>query len=73
MKKEYFEVMLEQLDDRMQAIGEYVSLIPSMQDRLVRVEEKVDRIENRMIVLESVVREHSVEIKQLTLMAHSHS
>ena len=59
------QVLGEVLADQLQAILEYVQEIPDIKYRLQNVEEKVTRIDNRLIIVERIARDHEADLKMI--------
>lgn len=59
------EVLGEVLADELKAILEYVKDVPAMQNEVHQVHAIVNDINDRLSVLEHVVKEHESDIKQL--------
>lgn len=56
--------LLEHIDGQYRAIMESLSKLDSIDERLNRVEIKIDRIDLRLQIVETVVKEHHVALKQ---------
>lgn len=63
--RNYTNAILEDINGKFDAVMEYVKDIPEIKQRVTRLEEKFDNIENRTEVIESVVKEHSRDIAEL--------
>ena len=64
-ERDRFEILLEDVNGKFDAVIEYVKDIPEIKERVTRLEDKFDNVEMRTDVLESVVKEHSSEISAL--------
>jgi DNA repair ATPase RecN len=58
-------VLGEVLLDKLKAIEEYVKGIPDMKQELHQVKSTVNEVNDRLSVIESVVKEHESDIRQL--------
>lgn len=58
-------VLGEVLFDELKAIREYVQEIPNVKHRLSSLETKVDKIDDRLIVIEAIFREHDTDLKAI--------
>jgi len=59
------EVLGEVLADELKAIAEYVKDMPVIREELHQVHATVNEINERLSVMEHVVREHEADIKSL--------
>jgi 2-phospho-L-lactate guanylyltransferase (CobY/MobA/RfbA family) len=59
------EVLGEALMDELKAIREYVQDVPTIKADVRQVKLTVDEIKDRLGILESVVREHDRELREL--------
>lgn len=58
-------VLGEVLFDELKAIREYVQDIPLIKQKLQEVDERLINVEDRLLVVQAVVKSHVTEIKQL--------
>lgn len=58
-------VLGDVLFDELKAIREYVQDIPGIRSRLSSLETKVDKIDGRLIVIETISRDHEAELKAI--------
>lgn len=58
-------VLGEVLLDELKAIREYVQDIPVIKQKLREIDSRLINVEDRLIVVEAVVKSHVTEIKQL--------
>lgn len=61
------EVLGEVLIDELKAIREYVEDIPAIKRKLSDVDDGLVKVEERLIVVEKVVKNHEVDIRQIRL------
>ncbi|MBX6333937.1 hypothetical protein IRY61_01185 [Candidatus Saccharibacteria bacterium] len=59
------EVLGEILMDELKAIREYVEDVPKMNQKVHQISATLDEVNERMAVLEAVVREHDAELRKL--------
>jgi ubiquinone biosynthesis protein UbiJ len=59
------EVLGEVLADELKVIGKYVKDIPKVKEEVHQVHAAVDDINERLIVLEHVMKSHEVDIRYL--------
>ena len=59
------EVLGEALMDELKAIREYVEDVPAIKSELHQVKATVDEINNRLAVVETVIRDHERDIRSL--------
>lgn len=59
------EVLGEVLMDELKAIREYVEDVPKIKMQVHQTNAIVNEVNERLIVMESVIREHEEEIRQL--------
>ena len=67
------QVLGEQLLTEIQAIHELVSVIPSMNDSLTRVEGDVVEIKGELVVHRQIFREHSATLQEHSTLLNEHS
>ena len=65
MKQEYFEVVLEDINSKIDAIMEIVIPLAALPARLDRLESKVDMMAADIKVIKLVVGQHTEEIAEL--------
>jgi uncharacterized protein YoxC len=70
--KKYEVVLLEEINGKLNAIGEVVSDIPDMSERLKRVEGKVDNLETDVTIIKGVVTVTNRDLKQIKTTVTRH-
>lgn len=63
------EVLGEVLADELKAIREYVQDVPEIKQKVRNIDATVSEINDRLSVIENVVREHELDIKNLKAKA----
>ncbi|HVV26291.1 MAG TPA: hypothetical protein VHC21_04675 [Candidatus Saccharimonadales bacterium] len=66
------QILGEVLSDQLRAILEYVQEIPDVKRRLGGLETNVGRMDNRLKVVEAVVKDQSVELKSIKAIVGRH-
>jgi hypothetical protein len=64
MKKSHAEVLLEQISSDVKAVLELVGAQPTLAD-FHRLEDKVDRLDSRMDVMEAAVKDTGADVAEL--------
>lgn len=59
------EVLGEVLFDELKVINEYVKDLPKIEKKVSKMEKTLEHVVSRLNVIEQVVREHEVELRQL--------
>jgi hypothetical protein len=59
------EVLGEVIFDELKAIREYVQEIPYIRQKLHEVDVRLINVEDMLIVVEAVVRDHEADLKQI--------
>lgn len=58
-------VLFEEMNGKFDAILEYVKDIPDIRRRVMSLEERMDVVELDLSVIKSVVKQHSIDIREL--------
>jgi hypothetical protein len=67
------ELVHEQIDTKLDTILEYVSVIPTMNERLGRVEDRLDGVEARLTSVEVTLADHSADLKEIKQIVGGHA
>lgn len=65
MKKEHFEVLLEDIQAKFEAVLEYVVMIPKIQQDVKNIDSRLQRVEIRLDVVSDVVVSHSKQLQEI--------
>ena len=73
MKEEYFEVLLEDIRGKVEAVLEVVTPLLPLPEAVNRLEVRMERVDGRLIVIESVLQDHSKVLAEHTKILAGHS